>query len=260
MPIRICATLSRLSVTVVMPWMLIFSSAKRGTDIAHQSAAIEGLHFDVHRKFTAPRLAPVDGEHARRRLDAEARQIGAGLTVDADAAAHRDVADDGLRRHGLAAARIGGQQIADALHFDVGLARPLLGARRDARGGVSRECSKRCMAPATCAALTSPSPKASCSDSALASSSSRSSSGMGGLLTPSRCNSRSSMRAALDLVLRLILLAKPRAHLVAMARAREKARLGAKASRARAASVLAVMISTVSLFFKLIVERAPCGH
>ena len=52
--------------------------------------------------------------------------------MNADAAADRDVADDGFGRHGFATARISGQQITDALNLTFGFAGCgcTLGARR----------------------------------------------------------------------------------------------------------------------------------
>src|SRR5229473_779000 len=106
-----------------------------GADITHQSAAIERLDIDLHREFVRAHLAPGDRQHPCRRLDADTGEVGAGLRVNADTPAHRDVADDGLGRYGFAAARVGGQQIADALDLDVRLPR---GRRAFGANGVLR--------------------------------------------------------------------------------------------------------------------------
>ena len=105
------------------------------------------------------------------------------------------------------------------------------------------------MAPATCAALMSPKPSASCSDSALSSFSSRQQLRHRRTLHAEALQLALQHRAALDLVLRLVLLAKPCPHLVAMARTRQDSPTAPTASRATAAPICAVMISTVSLFF-----------
>ena len=58
MPMRMCATLSRLSVTVVMPLDADFLIRQGGADVAHQAAAVESLDLDVHRKLAVPPVCP----------------------------------------------------------------------------------------------------------------------------------------------------------------------------------------------------------
>src|SRR5690606_290563 len=88
-----------------------------------QAAAIEGADVDFDRESVVGARTPVDRDHAFRMRGLKAAQIGAVAAMDADAAAERDVAADRFRRHGSAAAREAGQQVADALDGHAGLAR-----------------------------------------------------------------------------------------------------------------------------------------
>ncbi len=106
------------------------------------------------------------------------------------------------------------------------------------------------MAPATCAGLTSPNPKASCKASALGNFSSPSNSGMGGLLTPKRCNSLSNIaRPSALFWVSFCLRNQARTLLRCLGLARNPD-WGDNQSR-DGWPALAVMISTVSLFLSL---------
>src|SRR5450631_335468 len=98
-----------------------FLVRQRSAHVAHQSSPVEGLDCDIHGEFSGARLAPGYAKDSCGRLDAETREVCAGLGMDADAASHRDVADDGLGWYRLATASVGREEIADALHLDLRL-------------------------------------------------------------------------------------------------------------------------------------------
>src|SRR5262245_18979173 len=89
-----------------------------GTHVPHQSPPVEGIDRDVDRKQLVTFFSPGDLDYALRLLGLQTQQAGAGIAMNANAAAEGDVARDRFRRYGSAAASDMRQQVANLLDGD----------------------------------------------------------------------------------------------------------------------------------------------
>jgi len=83
-PMRMCATLSLVGFGVHVLNTDLFIG-QRGAHVAHQPAPIEGLNFDIHRKFGAPVFPQVTARTRAGALMLSRARFCAGLAMNAHA-------------------------------------------------------------------------------------------------------------------------------------------------------------------------------